>query len=417
MGSQDFLGRVVMRGPQLVGPIANDLSGNPFARRAALAAVRALPWLFAGALAAYGVYRLYDWWAKTWVRGSGGWSCSPTPSCGVFWSHPGGASGLYPTTIQGSCPCGQFITPSTSYQSPAWDIYPYIVEYNAKHNHTFPNVVDAVGGYPNPNLGGGTQPLGLVTMPHPYQAPLWWPYPFSPGNPWSPPEAMPVAAPDPYSPPVWSPDVPRPSPRRRPRRRPNPEPGAPPEADPFVDPFRGPTRFPAPAPSPVPSPIGLPGTVFEPGAAPSPASPPRARPPGEGEKERKVKFASQAWYQAWSAVVDLITETEDFTYAVYSALSRAQKRVYRCGPHDAVCHINALYREWDDLPENFFLQALLNVAANQLEDALIGQMNRALARGLGADESWANYILYKALQKSLRQWGPQLSIEAPQIGS
>lgn len=168
------------------------------------------------------------------------------------------------------------------------------------------------------------------------------------------------------------------------------EPGRAPDAPAMVDPMSQPVADPMPSPTPVPLPMGLQHLkVPNPYRAPSersengyeepqtgsagamegddPPKPPRPhwppRRPRKDEKEKKLSARQQA---ALSAAF-FFTEVDDVVQSLWEALPD-----HRQEGRGTWARAQDLYQHWDEVD---FEEALWNLWANQVEDAIIGAIS------------------------------------------
>lgn len=151
--------------------------------------------------------------------------------------------------------------------------------------------------------------------------------------------------------------------------------------------------------------------------------------PGPGVKERKLQFGSLAAYRAVMGAIDAITETQDFVRALYDGLPCSTRvgswrsgpaggRYFKrgegkCGKYDTDCQGKAIERHWNEMDwEN----ALLNVLANQLQDAAIGMSDRYLENQMNARGKWNNYAKFKGLQREIRTLTDRVAAEKRKRG-
>lgn len=133
------------------------------------------------------------------------------------------------------------------------------------------------------------------------------------------------------------------------------------------------------------------------------------------KRETKLQFSSFAAYRVVMAAIDAYTESQDFIRAIYGAIP-CKHRVgeWRSGPKggkffrpggakchrfDTQCQARALDKHFNEINWD---AALLNVVANQYEDAVIGMQNKFLADTMGARKSWNRYAQFKGLQRDMR---------------
>lgn len=244
----------------------------------------------------------------------------------------------------------------------------------------------STGGFLYPsNIISGSPVYGYIgPMP---MSPASVPYIFT--QPASPPVVQPTPAPRP----PWMPAddplpfAPQPSPVPRPARQPRPM-----EVPEFA-PQRGPAPFRRPAPVPERSPEVVPGRMpgwrhvqgveVRPDGTVRPINRPAAasalqRPPRAAERERKG-VTSNATIRAVKAGLSAFTETTEFIDAIHDALPwKYQSRSMM--PWDKAAAILANLSHLD------LTKAAVNIAANQVEDAVIGAVGKRLgdtSRDLG----------------------------------
>jgi len=194
--------------------------------------------------------------------------------------------------------------------------------------------------------------------------PLWWPAPVP--TPVAPPMLDPLSNPVPGTYPG-----PAPTPQSAPYPaipgiRPNP--WRSPVEQPHVG--NGPIASPDPAVSPTPGPVV------------PPVEPPPHRPPPR-TKERKLTVR-QAAVLGWALSV---TEANDFVDAVWDALPDQDKTGGGKKDPRITDKYKDVYRHWQDIPLE---QAVENVVLNAIEDAIFGEVQRAIQAGMLKDKPyWA----------------------------
>lgn len=224
---------------------------------------------------------------------------------------------------------------------PATVVYPHVVP---------PKVV------PNP-----------LVRPDPYYDPALPPTPGMPVMPSAPPTI------DPFG---WPLNAPAPMPRALPWRllpylRPNPW------RSPSEQTIRG-SGMPNKPPRDLP--VEFPTIIINPDGSISPGPVPKAKRVKPKEKERKMKMSAGARFVL--GVVNESTEAVDALDAFYKALPRERKKRYKDTKliaRNVSVHEKAdlVYRHFDEvnLPE-----ALKNLVANQIEDAIYGGIGNALKK-------------------------------------
>lgn len=105
-------------------------------------------------------------------------------------------------------------------------------------------------------------------------------------------------------------------------------------------------------------------------------------------KTKKLKISGVA-YRVFAKVMSAFTETNDWLEAIHKTLPRGERRAgtTSTGNKRTDSMIKDLYRAWDKIDWD---QAIANLIANEVEDALIGQqqkytnrLSRASGQGLG----------------------------------
>lgn len=112
-------------------------------------------------------------------------------------------------------------------------------------------------------------------------------------------------------------------------------------------------------------------------------------------RTKKLKVSGVAW-RVFSQVMNVFTETGDFVESIWKSLPRADRRagLTRTGNRRVDSMLNDLYRAW---PRVDWDQAIANILANQVEDALIGRqmqmMNRlSMASGQGLGTTYSKLL-------------------------
>lgn len=237
-------------------------------------------------------------------------------------------------------------------------------------------------------------------------------HPFARPVPAKRPETWPIMKPVEVVPPTYPETLPEPGQQPRVQPEPSPReaptvivlppfvPGMPPlvVSPPVVNP--GPGQPPVPV---VPPPQVLtpqPGGV----AVSQPITPPPGRrPPGRGEKERKVNLKNSVSPGVLSAV-NAATESLDFVDAMYDGVKHLDPPGKRCSARDYHCKFDALYRHFEDprFDAAAFVESWVN---NQFEDYVYGRLGQATG---GASR---NLNLTTGLNRAINERGGASDVE------
>lgn len=136
-----------------------------------------------------------------------------------------------------------------------------------------------------------------------------------------------------------------------------------------------------------------PALAFSPGAVPGAVPPAGRRPPRRGEKEKKLRFGHTAVWRIFSFAMNLFTESQDFIRAIWKALPDEYRAA---GRYDTVTQLEQIFEHFDQI---VWTEAVWNVIANQIEDWIIGKMNRNAT--LGAEELGI-YWQYRSFMSQMR---------------
>lgn len=134
---------------------------------------------------------------------------------------------------------------------------------------------------------------------------------------------------------------------------------------------------------------------------PQVVSPAGRRPPGRGEKEKKILSRSAKIGVMIFKILDQLSEGADVVDAVFEALPEDVRKRWKCnarrGPIDnfgqygisnADCKLQALWHNWHRLDGR---EAVLNILKNELEDKIYGGIHKHLPKQAGGpslDQAW-----------------------------
>lgn len=139
-------------------------------------------------------------------------------------------------------------------------------------------------------------------------------------------------------------------------------------------------------------PLGEPGVLTVSPGRPSTLSPPVGRrPPGKGEKQKKVRPR----YALLQGGISLVTEGLDVIDALYDALpEQLRRRKRRAGQASLPERIETLYDNFLDIdPE----KAFTNLVVDQIEDAILGRIGQKLGKSAKREGRGGSVLVGPAL--------------------
>lgn len=394
------------QGSAVARAAANDVFIGAEGFAAEASAARFIPYVglaIGVGIAAYELYQLYQAFSAAWTKPTNGWNVVQCAGGDGYTPFAGANSA--------SVICGtyQVFAPAPGFAQDQ-SIFPYYYVWGTKPNPTMPSiqwyfkteiysrVVGATVFAPRPGLSyspGGVSAIG--SMPNPNIDPRFLPDPFS----------------DPVN-----------DPQTQPQKNPQTVPDRFPEGDPIPLPTERPV--PGLEPSGEPGVIGGQEQVFNPdgsidrGTSPNswPKPSPESNPDPSKSKERKVRSKGAMLF----GILDTVSEASEVVNSFYDALPDDVRKKWdkigkerrkgvkgladqagQYGISNADWQLEALYHNWDKVD---LIEALGNVAYNEVEDKVIGKANKLL----GPAGKQARPLTSQALKeygKDARAWREQ----------